>query len=124
LTKKSVRFSSGLYDPLPTYYSNIAKEDWYVIQEVNVQQKDCLCSNNVEHITDDTTNIERGFTCIPRNDFFPHLLCAKLVGTNSDMYALTVQRKDDTATITHSLPSHVRPDIVLIVTERSFVEMQ
>jgi len=91
---------------------------------VNIQLKDCLCSNNVERITDDTTNIERGFTCIPRNNLFPHLLCAKLVGTNSDMYALTVQRKDDTETRMHSFPSHVQPDRVLIVTERSFVELQ
>ena len=49
-------------------------------------------------ITDDTTNIEGDFTCIPRNDLFPRLLCAKLVGTNSDMHALTFQRKDDVET--------------------------
>ena len=67
-------------------------------QEVNVQLKDCLCSNNTEHITDDTTNIERVFISILRNDIFLRLLCVKLVGTNSDMYALTLQIKDDTET--------------------------
>jgi hypothetical protein len=67
-----------------------------VSQEVNVQMKDCLCSKNIENITDDTTNIER--YCIPRNDLFPHPLCAKPVSTNSNMYALTFQRKDDTET--------------------------
>jgi hypothetical protein len=76
----------------------MTKENWHVNQEVNVQLKDCLCSDNIEHITDDTTNIERDFICIPGNDLFPHLLCAKPVGTNSDMYALTFQRKDGTET--------------------------
>ena len=89
-----------------------------------VQLKDCLCSNNIEHITDDTKFIERDFTCIPRNDLFLHLLCAKLVGTNSDMHALTFQRKDDTETWIHSLPSHFRPDRVLFVTASSLVGLQ
>jgi hypothetical protein len=38
------------------------------------------------------------------------------------MYALTLQRKDDTKTWILSLPSHFRPDRALIVTESSFVE--
>jgi hypothetical protein len=63
----------------------MTKGNWHASEEVNVQLKDCLCSKNTELITDDTTNIERGFTCIPRNDSFPDLLSAKLVGTNSDM---------------------------------------
>ena len=65
---------------------------------MNVQLKDCLCSNSIEHINDDTTNIEKDLICIPRNDLFPHPLRAKQVGTNSDMYTLTFQRKNDTET--------------------------
>jgi len=69
----------------------MTKVKWHVSQEVNIQLKECLCSNNTEITTDDTTNIERGFTCVPRNDLFLHLLCVKLVGT-------TFQIKDDTET--------------------------
>jgi hypothetical protein len=76
----------------------MTQENWHVSQEVNVQMKDCLYSKNIGHATDDTTNTERGFDFIPRNDLFPHLLCTKPVGTNSNMYALTLQRKDDTKT--------------------------
>jgi hypothetical protein len=79
-----------------------------------VQLKACLCISGTELIIHHTANIVRSTNCLLQTVFFPHLVCAKLVGSNTNVYASTFQRKVYFEISVHSLPSQFRTESSLL----------